>query len=172
MKYIGVFFLALLPTAVLGQGYVRADWNHWADFDGDCQNTRQEILIVRSLTPVILIRSCLVVTGSWLDPYTGSLLSSARSADIDHVIPLKYAHDHGGALWSPLVKKLFANDPENLEVVSLRENRRKGAGGPVAYMPPSGVCEYVKKWKGLLRKYELDAAPEDIAFIETALKGC
>lgn len=114
-----VLFVALLANAAIAQpDYNRSDWKHWEDFDGDCQNTRQELLIVSSIVPVTFTndRGCTVATGIWLGPYTGKVFLKSSDVDIDHIIPLKYAHDHGGSLWSPLLKKVFANDPDNIIV--------------------------------------------------------
>ena len=50
---IWALFALLLSSAVLAQpAYDRDGWKHWEDFDGDCQNTRQELLIVSSIIPV------------------------------------------------------------------------------------------------------------------------
>ena len=45
------------------------DWNFELDFDGDCQSTRQEILILTSRIEVRYTnpRNCVVRTGEWFD---------------------------------------------------------------------------------------------------------
>ena len=101
------------------QNYDRSDWPHWIDDDSDCQNTRAEILIRDSKTPVKFKRNkgCTVTWGTWFDLYTGQTFFKASDVDIDHVVPLKHAHEHGGASWSRRQKRIFANDMENLLTV-------------------------------------------------------
>jgi hypothetical protein len=156
--------------------YDRGTWKHWEDFDKDCQNTRHELLIASSEVVVTFTSStgCTVSTGQWLDPYTGGTYTLASDLDIDHVIPLNYAHLHGGAAWSPFVKKLFANDPENLLAVDDGENQSKSAKGPSEWMPPDANyhCEYVRKWDFLVNKYELELAAEDVTLIKQVGQGC
>ncbi len=172
--------LLLLSSTALTQSsappvYERSHWRHWEDFDGDCQNTRQELLISQSQIAVSFTstRGCTVEIGLWLDPYTGSSFSKASDVDIDHVIPLKYAHDHGGAQWSPLLKKLFANDPDNLLVVDDGENQLKGAKGPSQYLPRRQYrCEYVRRWQHLTEKYELQLARQDLQTLTHIARDC
>lgn len=156
--------------------YDRDSWSHWEDFDGDCQNTRHELLIASSEAPISFTSAsnCTVSTGQWHDPYTGDTYTIASDLDIDHVIPLKYAHDHGGAIWSEFVKRLFANDPENLLAVDDGQNQLKSANGPSEWMPPNGSyhCEYARKWSFLTAKYELDIESGDLQRIEEILQGC
>jgi hypothetical protein len=171
--------LLIAGTALAQSGnlpdYERNEWRHWEDFDGDCQNTRQELLISQSQIAVSFAspRACTVALGQWLDPYTGSAFSKASDVDIDHVIPLQYAHDHGGALWSPLLKKLFANDPDNLLIVDDGENQRKGAKGPAQYLPRLQYrCEYVRRWQQLTEKYELQLARQDLQTLTRITREC
>ena len=156
--------------------YDRDDWPHWEDFDGDCQNTRHELLIASSEVPVTFTNSseCTTSTGQWLDPYTGDTYTLASDLDIDHVIPLNYAHLHGGAVWSAFVKKLFANDPENLLAVDDGENQSKSAKGPSEWMPPDENyhCEYVRRWGFVVNKYELEISSGDVATINQVLLDC
>ena len=176
-RTIWALFGALFSSAVLAQpAYDRDDWKHWEDFDGDCQNTRQELLIVSSIIPVTFTnaRGCTVATGIWLGPYTGQIFTKASDVDIDHIVPLKYASDHGGADWSPLLKKVFANDPDNILVTEDNANQSKGAKGPSEYMPPRQEyrCEYIRRWRFLLSKYELEADADDLRVIRDVGRSC
>ena len=149
--------------------YNRKDWRHWIDEDGDCQNTRAEVLISQSQVSVEFAtsRDCRVIKGSWIGRLTGVLLSDASDVDIDHVIPLSYAHGHGGFSWSPSKKKQFANDPLNLLPTYDIENRRKSDKGPSEYLPSDKdlACAYIKRWQAIRIKYDLNIAPDDKVII-------
>lgn len=155
---IALLCCLLVTLPCVSQEYNRADWRHWSDFDGDCQNTRHELLIAQSLMPVTFTSDseCYVATGLWIGPYTNEVFLQASDVDIEHVIPLSYAHHAGGAAWSPLLKRVFANDPENLLIVKDNANQSKGDRGPSGYMPRHQYqCEYARKWRHLSRKYDL-----------------
>lgn len=144
--------------------YQREDWPHWIDEDGDCQNTRQELLVLSSQAPVSFTseRGCTVASGQWLDPYTGNTYTQASDVDIDHVVPLAYAHAAGGAAWSREERQRFANDPRNLLVVDDAENQRKGAAGPSDYLPPANFQrDYLRIWREVVTWYGLQLLPED-----------
>ena len=91
--------------------YNRDDWNHWIDENGDCQNTRHEVLIEESFESVTYTNdtNCSVSTGKWFDNYTGQYYYNASEIEIDHFIPLKNAHQSGGFNWSSTKKEEFAN---------------------------------------------------------------
>lgn len=151
------------------------DWSFEEDYDNDCQSTRQEMLILTSRAEIKYTnpRNCVVRTGEWLDEYTGKLFNVAVQVDIDHVIPLMYAHTHGGDRW-PAGKKLqFANDPINLMLVEKREIRRKSERGPDRYLPREEFqCEYVRLWNAIADKYDLTIENRDKNGITKVLRGC
>ena len=94
---------ALLTTAFGDSAdypkYERKSYRHWTDEDRDCQNARHEVLIEESLSTVGFKTSkdCRVVSGSWNDPYSGRTITDATKLDIDHMVPLKEAHQSGAA---------------------------------------------------------------------------
>jgi hypothetical protein len=147
--------------------YDRDDWGGWIDEDGDCQNTRSEILIRDSQTRVSF-DGCRVVDGLWNLPYSGGSTTSARQIDIDHIIPLKWAHGHGGDKWSSARKQAFANDPDNLLATSSSANRSKGSKGPDQRMPAINRCSYAQRWDRLIEKYGLVATSGEMAAIARA----
>jgi len=168
-----VRFLSLVITAGLlaGSGvaaakesdYQRKEWlPRWSDADRDCQDTRHELLIRYSLAPVAFTRrdECKVATGLWMDPYTGNFYERASDLDVEHIVPLKWAHDHGGANWSRAQKRRFAEDPDNLWLVDDGRNQSKGHRGPDQWMPPYGPVRryYLRRFMAVAEKYGLEVS--------------
>ncbi len=138
--------------------YNRKEWRHWADADGNCLNTRSEILKLRSRGPVTFnTKGCTVISGVWDDYYFPEVHTIAKKVDIDHLIPLKNAHETGGAGWSKNEREVFANDPENLVITNLVYNRKKGAKGIDGWLPvhKDYACKYIKDWVKVKKKYNL-----------------
>ncbi len=151
------------------------DWNFELDYDNDCQSTRQELLILTSRNEVRFTnpRNCVVRTGEWLDEYTGKVFKVAVQVDIDHVIPLMYAHTHGGDRWPPEKKLQFANDPLNLMLVDKGEIKKKRERGPDRYLPRKEFqCEYAGLWDAIAKNYDLDIETRDKNRIREILDNC
>ena len=151
------------------------DWSFEEDFDGDCQSTRQEILVLTSRVDVRYTnpRNCVVRTGEWLDEYTGELFKVAVKLEVDHIIPRMYAHTHGGDRWTPEKKLTFANDPLNIMLVERREIRRKRDRGPSRYLPRDEFqCEYINLWNQISEKYDLQLSTSDRSTISRLNADC
>lgn len=156
--------------------YNEEDWSFEEDYDGDCQSTRQEMLILTSQTTVRYTnpRNCVVRTGEWLDEYTGKVFTVATQLDLDHIVPRMYAHTHGGDLWPPGKKLQFSNDPMNLMLVERRQIRRKNDRGIDRYLPPREEfhCQYAMAWDAIAEKYDLQLSTRDRNRIVRILRDC
>jgi outer membrane protein OmpA-like peptidoglycan-associated protein len=149
--------------------YDRSLFGGWADQDDDCQNTRQELLQELSTAPVRLAsNNCTVVRGKWLDPYTGNTFTNARDIEIDHLVPLKWAWDHGADQWSASKRVEFANDSANLFAVYGPENQDKGAKGPLEWLPTEQQfhCQYVTRFTRVVKTYDLTLTDEKFTRFE------
>jgi len=173
--------LATIPIRPEGipDGFPDYDRNlfpHWSDLDGDCEDSRTEVLLDTSLIPVDYDAGnrCKVDSGYWFDPYTNQVFLDDDALDIDHIVPLKEAYLSGAFSWTREERKTFANDRENLIAVSLSANRQKGDKDPAEWMPPHTgfACPYLQAWVTLKTKYDLAMNQEEHAFIENALRAC
>lgn len=45
-------------------------------------------------------RGCQVAVGQWYDPYSGETFTDSAAVDLDHIVPLKFAHGHGDYRWA------------------------------------------------------------------------
>ena len=151
----------------------------WTDEDGDCQNTRAEVLIQESLS-VLGFRSssnCVVDNGEWLDPYTNNLYYFASELDVDHVVPLYNAWQSGAYLWNNFKREEFANYmifDDHLIAVDKYQNRQKGAKDPSEWMPANSDfhCEYVAIWIEIKYLWELTITSSEYKFLDTVISNC
>ncbi len=162
--------------------YDRRDWRHWIDADRDCQDTRAEVLIAESVSPVSFDPEddgdkCRVVSGRWVGPWTGEVFSDASDLDIDHHVPLGHAHLSGGWNWPPERKRAYANDladPVSLQATSLSVNRSKGKQPPDEWRPdaPASWCRYAADWITVKQKWELTVTASEVTALEGMLATC
>jgi hypothetical protein len=151
---------------------------NWIDADGDCQNTRQEVLIAESLVPAILDqRGCTVTRGLWYDPYIGQVFDDPGLLDVDHFLPLAEVHRSGGDRWTPERRQQFANDltdSATLIAVSSAANRSKSDAAPDKWMPLNKEfrCAYVTMWVQVKRKWELTIDVAEQAAINDVITTC
>ena len=159
--------------------YNRSQWKHWIDEDRDCQDARQEALISESLVEVTFEseRKCRVDTGRWYGAFTGIYVEVPGNLDIDHLVPLKNAHDSGGWAWSSARKEQYANnlgDPDHLIAVTKGANRSKGAKGPEEWRPPDEGywCRYATDWTEVKMEWGLTMTQRETEAIIEMLDTC
>jgi hypothetical protein len=173
-----MFLALILPSPLYAQSappYDRSTFGSWEDIDHDCQNTRHELLAELSTAIVALsANECRVTHGRWLDPYSGKVFFESKHLDIDHLVPLKFAWEHGASDWSDQQRRAFANDTRNLFAVEARLNRQKGAKGPSQWLPPNlkFQCQYVLRFTRIMTVYGLALSTKEaseVAVIRTRI---
>ncbi len=154
----------------------------WADVDRNGCDQRNDVL-ARDLTDVVFkegTRDCVVLTGTFADPYTGTTMTFQRGNDtstlvqIDHVVALADAWATGAARWSPATRELFANDPLVLLASDGAENASKGARNADEWLPsnPAFWCDYVARQVAIKVKYSLVMTPGEASTIRDVLTAC
>ena len=149
------------PELSSSSEYSRSAFAGWLDENGDCLNTRHELLLELSTGPTTQSSDgCRVIRGRWNDPYSGTVFFDSSKMDIDHLVPLAWAWRHGASSWSDSERDRFANDPINLLAVSASLNRSKGAQGTDSWLPPNEKfhCQYMTRFYRVLLKYEFPEA--------------
>jgi hypothetical protein len=164
-------------------GYVRDLFGAgWKDPDRNGCDARNDVLGRDLTSPTFKpgTHDCVVLTGSLADPYSGQTISFVRgnvtseAVQIDHIVPLGWAWQHGAATWTADQRLSFANDPVNLLAVDGHENESKSDDGPGEWLPTNAAyrCTYIVKFESTLVKYHFSVASSDLATIRQYLESC
>jgi Protein of unknown function (DUF1524) len=136
-------------------GYDRDEFRHWIDADGDCQDTRDEVLAAESRVPV---SGCDITEGEWFSTYDHLTWTASSDVDIDHLVPLKEAWDSGARRWDDDTRTRYANDlgdRRSLLAVTDNVNQSKGDRDVADWLPTYGVCGYVRHWTAVKLRWAL-----------------
>lgn len=191
LLWLGLGAAAIACWVVAARGaerYDRAEWVHWItgqDPSHPCRDTRTLVLLREALwspgAPGATFaddQECRLLEGLWPDAYTGAPLR-LNEIDVDHLIPLRWAADHGGADWPPEKKRAFANwlgYRRALQVTRSSLNRSKGADGPESWVPPGSSpyirCAYAEAWAVGLVVWRLEVPEPTRAAIERLAEAC
>ncbi len=162
-----------LPVAIeTRQGYAREKFRHWVDVDSDCQDARDEVLAIESLTKV---SGCDIQTGSWRSWYDGVTTASSTEFDIDHMVPLAEAWDSGAKRWNAITRERFANDlrdHRSLVAVTASSNRTKSDRDPAEWMPAQHRCRYVQHWVAVKIRWQLTVDRTEKRALLSLSGGC
>ncbi|MHA7286336.1 HNH endonuclease family protein [Arthrobacter sp. MDT3-44] len=143
---------ALPLAAENNAGYDRARYfGDWKDADGDCQNTRAEVLVAETKAAMTYTstRRCTVATGRWVTTFDNKIHTSATTVQIDHTVPVAEAWGSGARNWTQTRRVAFYNDigyAGSLAAQTTLLNQQKQAKGPEDWMPPANRCAYVARW--------------------------
>lgn len=138
-------------------GYDRDKYRHWIDADGDCQDTRDEVLKAESK---VTVRACDIRTGKWFSYYDRRTWTHSSDVDIDHLVPLKESWDSGAKRWNADTRKRYANDlgdGRSLVAVTDNVNQSKSDQDPAEWLPRYGKCRYVVEWTAVKTRWNLKA---------------
>lgn len=168
--------------------YDRSSYKHWVsasdapnwDAAVSCMDVRDAVIATQADNVVLSPDGCSVKSATINDAYgainkaNGTTTFDMKKADVDHIVPLEYVNSHGGSSWSLQQRQNYANDKNNLILVSSTANRQKGSKGPASWMPngQQADCSYARSWAGVLSSYGISASRADYDAIVNTLQQC
>lgn len=164
-------------------GYSREEFGPaWADVDRNGCDTRNDIL-ARDLTNQTFkpgTKDCVVATGTFADPYTGTVISFVRgnttstAVQIDHVVALSDAWQKGAQQLTAEERRQLANDPLNLFAADGPANSAKSDSDAATWLPSNKAfrCEYVARQTAVKAEYRLWMTQAEHDAIAAVLATC
>ena len=121
----------------------------------------------RSVEPLIAARQ------GMQSLYDGTIFTSLKASDIEHVVALSEAHDSGLCAASSDTRKRFARDLDNLTLAKPALNRREKRDLDAAdWLPQLNSCWFAKTVISVRKEYRLTIDQREADTIEAVLSAC
>ncbi len=154
----------------------------WADTEYNGCDQRNDVLALdlTAITYTMADPGCTVATGHLADVYTGRSIDLTRgkatsaAVQIDHLVPLGWACQHGAAAWTGDRREQLATDFNNLQAIDGPTNEAKSDHGPATWLPPAAGydCMYVTRFAFVLHASALTTDDAHRAAIDHTPKTC
>ncbi len=154
-------------------GYQREKFRDWYDADGDCRDTRDEVLAQESRVSVG--SACDVTIGRWYSYYDGRTWASDDDVDIDHLVALAEAWDSGARRWTAGTRNRYANDLGDrrpLIAVTDSVNQSKGDQDIAEWLPERNRCRYLRDWVAVKLRWQLRVDRAERRRLSALADGC
>ena len=94
--------------------------------------------------------------------------------DVDHIVALAEAWDSGASTWTTGEREQFANDFENVWLMTDNLNASKGDQDAAEWLPPYGpvVCDYVEVYVQVKVAYDLTVDQAELDALLDAAGDC
>ena len=153
-------------------GYLRSNFKHWVDADGDGCSTRLEVLDIESETSV----TCSNLTGGrWFSYYDRVSWTDSSRVDIDHMVPLAEAWDSGARTWTAAQREAYANDLgdyRTLVGVTDTVNQSKGDKDIAEWLPTYDRCRYLREYVAVKIRWRLSVNSGEKTAMQNLAAGC
>lgn len=162
-----VVILALFAQRT-NAGYDRGEWLKSWGMVSKCVDAREAVLKRQAVDIKTNKSGCMILSGTIVDGYSGDTID-IKDADIDHVIPLKYA-DSVTRNWPDSLKRAFGSDTMNLVATGKTANRSKGSRPFPAWVPKDS-CGYAVRWLDVKSKYGMSVGIDELSFAWKSCRG-
>ena len=148
------------------------------DADGDCQDTRTEVLVAASRGRLTYAsgRRCDVRRGEWFSMFDRASRAQASALTVVGIVPAAEAWASGAQRWSPPRRSAFANDlgdPRALAVATVESARARGVKDPGRWLPVrASRCDYVARWTAVKLRWGLAADPSEKTALAAVARSC
>lgn len=144
--------------------------------NGACSGIREETLRRQSLVEPVL-DGCRVVSGEWIDPWTGRLHGNADDMAVVPAVPFAEAMRSGAGEWADSWLEAYVSDLETpwaMLAVAKGSASERGGRDPASWLPANDRlrCDYVSMWVAVKHRWRLGADAREMKIVRQALAAC